>query len=126
MRSVRRGIVTAALALPLAFGAAGVAAAGDGGEVEAQHASYDAKCAAAGNGGAAVNSISSDAGSYEHKDGKKHHKHDKDDGKARGDKYKHKHKEKSWAHFEKKGAAAGWDGAVVWKVESSAGHFEKG
>lgn len=130
MRSVRRGIVTAALALPLAFGATGVAAAGGGGETEASHTSFEAKKVAAGQDGAVVKSVSSEADDFKHKH-KGHKKHHRDDGEARHGKHdgeaRHgKHKEKSWAHFEKKKIAANSDGAVVWKVKSSAWDLEKG
>ncbi|WP_028662809.1 hypothetical protein [Saccharomonospora halophila] len=143
MRSVRRGIVTAALALPLAFGAAGVAAADKGGDVEAHWASHEANIAAAGADGAVAGDVSSEAAGIKHKADRKHKKHRADgmardaatddaaaDGDARHGKDKHKKHKKAkkagWAHYEDSGAAAGAKGAKAWDKESSAWYFKKG
>ncbi|WP_026453842.1 hypothetical protein [Saccharomonospora iraqiensis] len=149
MRSVRRGIVTAALALPLAFGAAGVAAADKGGDVEANYASYEANIAAAGADGAVAGDVSSEAAGLKYeadrKDKKKHRSADgvardaATDGEARHGKDKHKDrdrdkhhkhhkhtkKEAGWAHYEDSGAAAGANGAKAWDKESSAWYLDK-
>ncbi|NIJ10205.1 hypothetical protein FHU38_000549 [Saccharomonospora amisosensis] len=60
MRTLRRGMVAAALAVPLAFGTAGVASAHDGGV--AWGAEYQAFFAAAGPNGAVVGGVSAEAG----------------------------------------------------------------
>ena len=60
MRSVRRGMIAAALALPLAFGFAGVAGASEG-EGSVDWASYEAEGAAADATGAAVGEIEAEA-----------------------------------------------------------------
>src|SRR5690606_42009345 len=91
MRSVRRGMVAAALAFPLAFGFAGVATAGEK-EVEAYWAEYEANYAFAGSFGAAAGDVSSGAGRIDFKDKDKGKGHDND--KVHGDK-SHGHKDRS-------------------------------
>src|SRR5690606_41743857 len=83
MRSVRRGMVAAALAFPLAFGFAGVATAGEK-EVEAYWAEYEANYAFDGSFGAAAGDVSSGAGLIDFKDKDKGKGNDND--KAHGDK----------------------------------------
>ncbi|MGW9309526.1 hypothetical protein ACWGRK_05365 [Saccharomonospora azurea] len=127
MRSVRRGLVASALALPLAFGFAGVASAGENGEGSVDWASYEASFAAAGPWGAAAGDIASEAfhATFEHNGDKDHHK-DKD--KKHGDNGKHDDKgeaEVDWASFEAEGAAAGPLGAAAGELEAEAFHAEK-
>ncbi|WP_298180923.1 hypothetical protein [Saccharomonospora sp.] len=134
MRSVRRGMVAAALAFPLAFGFAGVATAGEK-EVDANWASYEASYAFAGPFGAAAGDVSSEAGSVEYENEGDKDKKDSDKGHKNGDSRGDKshngkdngyEKELGWAGFETEGAAAGVFGAGVWEVESEAGYAEKG
>ena len=104
MRSVRRGMVAAALAFPLAFGFAGVATAGEK-EVEAYWAEYEANYAFAGSFGAAAGDVSSGAGLIDFKDKDKGKGHDNgkdkgkghDNGKGHGDKG-HNGKDKGKGH----------------------------
>lgn len=134
MRSVRRGVIAATLAFPLAFGFAGVASAGENGEGSVDWASYEASFAAAGPWGAAAGDIASEAfhATFEHNGDKDHHKDkDKKHGDSRhdnGDNGKHDDKgeaEVDWASFEAEGAAAGPLGAAAGELEAEAFHAEK-
>lgn len=134
MRSVRRGVVAAALALPLAFGFAGVAAAGQGGgEADLNWAEFEASYAAAGPQGAIAGDVESEAASaHFEKDGKKKHGDSRQDRGGKhshkgGDKGKKKHGDFStgWASYEESGAAAGVQGAAAWDVESQAWYLDK-
>ncbi|WP_277068169.1 hypothetical protein [Saccharomonospora viridis] len=119
MRSVRRGMVAAALAFPLAFGFAGVATAGEK-EVEAYWAEYEANYAFAGSFGAAAGDVSSGAGLIDFKDKDKGKGHD--NGKDHGDKsYGQKY---GWSEYENKGAAAGFFGAGAWGIDADSGYFK--
>ncbi len=139
MRSVRRGMVAAALAFPLAFGFAGVATAGEK-EVEAYWAEYEANYAFAGSFGAAAGDVSSGAGLIDFKDKDKGKGHDNgkghgdkghngkdkgkghDNGKGHGDKsYGQKY---GWSEYENKGAAAGFFGAGAWGIDADSGYFK--
>ncbi|MGI5994142.1 MAG: hypothetical protein ACOX8C_04340 [Saccharomonospora viridis] len=139
MRSVRRGMVAAALAFPLAFGFAGVATAGEK-EVEAYWAEYEANYAFAGSFGAAAGDVSSGAGLIDFKDKDKGKGHDNgkghgdkghngkdkgkghDNGKDHGDKsYGQKY---GWSEYENKGAAAGFFGAGAWGIDADSGYFK--
>ncbi len=144
MRSVRRGMVAAALAFPLAFGFAGVATAGEK-EVEAYWAEYEANYAFAGSFGAAAGDVSSGAGLIDFKDkdkgkghdngkghgdkghngkdkGKGHNGKGHDNGKDHGDKsYGQKY---GWSEYENKGAAAGFFGAGAWGIDADSGYFK--
>jgi hypothetical protein len=129
MRSVRRGMIAAALALPLAFGFAGVAGASEG-EGSVDWASYEAGGAVATPWGAAAGEIESEAlhavfesngddnGDHKDKDGKH--------GDKRGDHDNGKHengeKEVSYASFEAEGAAASFLGAAAGELEAEAFH----
>jgi hypothetical protein len=129
MRSVRRGMVAAALAFPLAFGFAGVATAGEK-EVEAYWAEYEANYAFAGSFGAAAGDVSSGAGLIDFKDKDKGKGHD--NGKGHGDKGHNGkgHGDKSygqkygWSEYENKGAAAGFFGAGAWGIDADSGYFK--
>jgi hypothetical protein len=132
MRSVRRGMVAAALAFPLAFGFAGVATAGEK-EVEAYWAEYEANYAFAGSFGAAAGDVSSGAGLIDFKDKDKGKGHNgKDKGKGHGDKGHNgkDHGDKSygqkygWSEYENKGAAAGFFGAGAWGIDADSGYFK--
>ena len=134
MRSVRRGMVAAALAFPLAFGFAGVATAGEK-EVEAYWAEYEANYAFAGSFGAAAGDVSSGAGLIDFKDKDKGKGHDngKDKGKGHDDKGHDNgkdHGDKSygqkygWSEYENKGAAAGFFGAGAWGIDADSGYFK--
>ncbi|WP_197318870.1 hypothetical protein [Saccharomonospora sp. NB11] len=135
MRSVRRGLVASALALPLAFGFAGVATAGESnGEGSVDWAGYEASFAVAGPWGAAAGDIASEAfhasysdnGDDDHKKGK----HGDSRHDARGGEDKHKDKngdsgEVDWAAFEASGAAAGPLGAAAGSVGAASFHAEQ-
>ncbi len=131
MRSVRRGMVAAALAFPLAFGFAGVATAGEK-EVEAYWAEYEANYAFAGSFGAAAGDghNGKDKGKGHngkgHDNDNGHNGKDKgkghDNGKGHGDKsYGQKY---GWSEYENKGAAAGFFGAGAWGIDADSGYFK--
>ncbi|WP_433470726.1 hypothetical protein [Saccharomonospora azurea] len=139
MRSVRRGLVATAIAFPLAFGFAGVAAA-ENGEGSVDWAEYEASIAVAGPEGAFAGEVSAEAFHAEfEKDGKKDGKEhgDKRSGDARHDdkgkdkdkdkdkKHENGEKEIDYASYEDSGAAASYQGAVAWDVESAALHAEQ-
>ncbi len=134
MRSVRRGLVAAALAFPLALGFAGVAGAAEKGEGSVDWASYEASFAAAGPEGAAAGEVASEAlHAVFEKNGKDDNGEDKDrdrdkdeDNGHNGDNGDNGEKEVSYAEFEASGAAAGFKGAIAGEIEAEALHAEKG
>ncbi|EHR63412.1 hypothetical protein [Saccharomonospora cyanea] len=131
MRSVRRGLVAAALAFPLALGFAGVAGAAEKGEGSVDWASYEASFAAAGPEGAAAGEVASEAlhAEFEKNGDDKDRDKDKDKDKENGhngDNGDNGEKEVSYAEFEASGAAAGFKGAIAGEIEASALHVEKG
>ncbi|WP_197318869.1 hypothetical protein [Saccharomonospora sp. NB11] len=142
MRSVRRGLVATAIAFPLAFGFAGVAAAGENTEGSVDWAEYEASIAVAGPEGAFAGEVSAEAfhadfakevtkDKKKHEDKKKDQKHGDKRSDDKGDKGCDKKKHESvsgevdYAAYEDEGAAASYQGAIAWDVEAESFHAEK-
>ncbi|WP_197318871.1 hypothetical protein [Saccharomonospora sp. NB11] len=124
MRNVRRGLVAAALAFPLAFGVAGVAAA-DEVEGSIDWASYEAEYASATYQGAEVEEIESEALHAEFEadvDGK--HQRSGEARHDKGDEHKGVSVDVDWASYEAEGAAADATGAAVGEIEAEAAQAE--
>ncbi|EHY89168.1 hypothetical protein ACQPZU_19520 [Saccharomonospora azurea] len=135
MRGVRRGLIATAIAFPLAFGFAGVAAAGEDVEGSIDWASFESSFATATYQGADTGELESEALHTDfEKNGKKGEEHgDKRSGDARhddkgGDKNKHEDEngelELNYAEFEAEGAAADALGAAAGEIEAEASEAE--